>query len=160
MQTGTQQQTLEHAHVTCRIDMQDYRRRRRSVSRCSRRFDNHQLGDIMKTRIAFATLSAAAFLAAVPAAFASVGNIHAPVHAMYFHGEKQIKFSLSNETGAPLELKIGDKVETLQAGQVVPLKLPVGTRITTNTATSSHKVGDLILEVSTSMYSNSTLSIK
>ena len=114
----------------------------------------------MKTRIAFATLSAAVFLAAVPATFASVGNIHAPVHAIYFHGEKQVKFSLSNETGAPLELKIGDKVTTLQAGQVVPLKLPVGTRITTNTATTSHKAGDLIVEVSTSMYSNSTLSIK
>jgi hypothetical protein len=114
----------------------------------------------MKTRIAFATLSAAVFLAAVPATFAAAATIHSPVHAMYFHGEKQIKFSLSNETGSPLELKIGDKVTTLQPGQVVPLKLPVGTRVTTNTATSNHKAGDLIVEVSGSMYSNSTLSIK
>jgi hypothetical protein len=114
----------------------------------------------MKLRIAFAAFLAAAFLTAVPASYAAVASTHSPLHAMYFHGEKQIKFSLSNETGAPLELKVGDKLTTLQAGQVIPLKLPVGTRITTNTATANHKSGDLIVEVSPSMYSNSTLSIK
>jgi hypothetical protein len=113
----------------------------------------------MKIRIALAAFLAAAFLTAVPASYAAVASTHSPVHA-YFHGEKQIKFSLSNGTGAPLELKIGDKVTTLQSGQVVPLKLPVGTRITTNTATANHKAGDLIVEVNTSMYSNSTLTIK
>ena len=114
----------------------------------------------MKLRIAAATVLAAAFCAAVPASFAAVSSIHSPVHSMYFHGEKKIKFSLSNETGVPLELKVGDQVMTLQQGQVVPLKLPVGTRITTNKATEHHKVGDLIVEVSTSMYSNSTLTVK
>lgn len=113
----------------------------------------------MKLRIAAATFLAAIFFAAVPASFAAVGSVHSPVHA-YFHGDKKIKFSLSNETGAPLELKVGDQVMTLQQGQVVPLKLPVGTRITTNTATEHHKVGDVIVEVNTNMYSNSTLSIK
>lgn len=114
----------------------------------------------MKLRIAAATILATVFCAAVPASFAAVGSAHPSVHAMYFHGEKRIKFSLSNDTGAPLELKVGDQVMTLQQGQVVPLKLPVGTRITTNKATEHHKVGDLIVEVSTSMYSNSTLTIK
>lgn len=113
----------------------------------------------MKLRIAAATFLAAIFFAAVPASFAAVGSVHSPMHA-YFHGDKKIKFSLSNETGAPLELKVGDQVMTLQQGQVVPLKLPVGTRITTNTATEHHKVGDVIVEVNTNMYSNSTLSIK
>jgi hypothetical protein len=114
---------------------------------------------MMKIRIAFATLLAATFFAAVPATYAAVGSIQSPVHA-YFHGEKKVKFSLSNETGAPLELKIGDQVTTLKAGEVLPVKLPVGTRITTNTATANHPAGSLIVEVSESMYSNSTLSIK
>jgi hypothetical protein len=114
----------------------------------------------MKLRIAAATFLAATFFAAVPASFAAVSSSHSPVHAMYFHGDKKIKFSLSNETGAPLELKVGDQVMTIQSGQVVPLKLPVGTRITTNTATEHHKVGDVIVEVNTSMYSNSILTIK
>jgi hypothetical protein len=114
----------------------------------------------MKIRIAFAALLAPIFFAAVPASHAAVSTIHAPTHAMYFHGDKKIKFSLSNQTGAPLELKVGDQVVTIQQGQTVPLKLPVGTRITTNTATEHHKVGDLIVEVSSSMYSDSTLTIK
>lgn len=113
----------------------------------------------MKLRIAAATFLAAIFFAAVPASFAAVGSVHSPVHA-YFHGDKKIKFSLSNGTGAPLELKVGDQVMTLQPGQVTPLKLPVGTRVTTNTATEHHKVGDVIVEVNTNMYSNSTLTIK
>ncbi len=113
----------------------------------------------MKIRIACATLLAAIFFAAVPASHAAVSSIHAPTHA-YFHGDKKIKFNIKNETGAPLDLKVGDQVVTLQPGQVTPLKLPIGTRVTTNTATDHHKVGDLIVEVSTNMYSNSTLSIK
>jgi hypothetical protein len=114
----------------------------------------------MKIRFAFATLLAAIFFAAVPATYAAAASMHSPVHAMFFKGEKKIKFSLSNETGVPLELKIGDQVTTLKAGEVMPVKLPVGTRITTNTATQNHPVGSLIVEVSDSMYSNSTLSIK
>ena len=113
----------------------------------------------MKTRIAFATFLVAIFFAAVPASHAAVSSIHAPAHA-YFHGDKKIKFNIKNETGAPLELKVGDQVTTIKSGEVVPFKLPVGTRITTTTATENHKAGDLIVEVSTSMYSNSTLSIK
>jgi hypothetical protein len=113
----------------------------------------------MKIRIACATLLAAIFFAAVPASHAAVSSIHAPTHA-YFHGDKKIKFNLSNETGAPLELKVGDQVTTIKTGEVVPFKLPVGTRITTNTATDHHKVGDVIVEVTPSMYSNSTLTIK
>jgi len=113
----------------------------------------------MKTRIAFATLLAAIFFAAVPASYAAVSSIHAPAHA-YFHGDKKIKFNIKNETGAPLDLKVGDQVATIKPGEVMPFKLPVGTRITTTTATENHKAGDLIVEVSTSMYSNSTLSIK
>jgi hypothetical protein len=114
----------------------------------------------MKIRFAFATLLAAIFFAAVPATYAAAATIPPSMHAMFFKGEKRIKFSLSNETGAPLELKIGDQVTTLKAGEVVPLKLPVGTRITTNTATANHPAGGLIVEVTDSMYSNSTLSIK
>lgn len=114
----------------------------------------------MKIRFAFATLLAVGFFAAVPATYAAAATMPPSVHAMFFKGEKKIKFSLSNETGAPLELKIGDQVTTLKPGEVVPVKLPVGTRITTNTATANHPAGGLIVEVSDSMYSNSTLSIK
>jgi TusA-related sulfurtransferase len=56
-------------------------------------------------------------------------------------------------------LKIGDKVATLKEGEVLPVKLPVGTRIVTDTATEHHPVGEVITVVSDSTYSDSTLSI-
>ena len=113
----------------------------------------------MKLRIAFATLLAAIFFAAVPASYAAVSSIHAPAHAMYFHGDKKIKFSISNETGTPLELKIGDQVTTLKVGQVMGFKLPVGTRVISDTATEHLHVGDVVVEVTDSMYSDSTITI-
>jgi hypothetical protein len=151
---------LEHVHVRFRMDMQN----------CTGNGGGYVItllvpvrrlprGDIMKIRIVFAALLAAIFFAAVPASHAAASSIHSPVRA-YFHGDKKIKFNIRNETGAPLELKVGDQVATIKPGEVVPFKLPVGTRVTTTTATEHHKVGDLIVEVSPSMYSNSTLSIK
>ena len=98
----------------------------------------------MKFRAAFASCFAAALLVAMPMAHA---------------GDKKVKFSLQNDTGTQLELKIGDKVETLKPGEVLPVKLTVGTRIVTNTATEHHQVGDVITTVSDTMPSNSTLSI-
>ena len=97
----------------------------------------------MKLRAAFASCFALVLLAAMPAA----------------HAQKKVKFSLQNSTGVQLELKVGDKVETLKPGEVLPVKLAVGTRIVTNTATEHHQAGDVITVVSDGMPSNSTLSI-
>ena len=113
----------------------------------------------MKIRIAFATLLAAIFFAAVPATYAAVGSIHSPARAMFLNGQKKIKFNLSNQTGAPLELKIGDQITTLQAGQVKGFNLPVGTRVTMNRSSGRYHAGDVIVEVSASMYSDSTISL-
>jgi hypothetical protein len=98
----------------------------------------------MKIRNAFATCFAVAVLATLPAAHA---------------GEKKVSFKLHNNTGAPLELKLGDKAATLKEGEVLPVKLPVGTRIVTDTATEHHPAGSVITVVSDIMPSNSTLSI-
>ena len=98
----------------------------------------------MKLRITFATCLAVAVLATLPAAHA---------------GDKKIKLNLRNDTGTPLELKIGDKVTTLKDGEVLPLKLPVGTRIVNDTATEHHPVGEVITVVSASTYNDSTLAI-
>jgi hypothetical protein len=98
----------------------------------------------MKIRTAFASCFAVAVLATLPAAHA---------------GEKKVSFKLQNSTGAALELKVGDQVTTLKEGEVLPVKLPVGTRIVTNTATEHHPAGSVITVVSDSMYRDSTISI-
>ncbi len=58
-----------------------------------------------------------------------------------------VKFSIRNDSGAPMEVKIDDKVMTLDPGKPVNLELPVGTRIVANTATTNHPVGSVIEEV-------------
>ncbi len=84
----------------------------------------------MKIRIALATFFAAALFAAVPATYAAVPNMNPSVHAFFFNGEKKIKFNVNNQTGVPIELKVGDKLTTLKPGEIMGFKLPVGTRIT------------------------------
>lgn len=114
----------------------------------------------MKLRIVLATSLAAICLTVAPTSHAAAGTIHSPLHALFSNGQKTVKFNLRNDTGTSLELKIGDKPATLKAGEVMGLKLPVGTRITTDTATDNHPAGTLIVEVSAGMYSDSTIAIK
>jgi hypothetical protein len=115
----------------------------------------------MIIRLASASvLAAAALFAALPAANAAVIGIHSPAHA-FFHsnGQKKVKFNIRNNTGAPIELKIGDKVETLKADQVLPLKLPVGTRVVANSDSGPYHAGDVIVQVNDNMYSDSTIAL-
>ena len=114
----------------------------------------------MKTRVAFAASLAFALLAIAPASYASVGNTHPPMHAMFSKGQKTIKINLRNNTGAPFELKIGDKVSSLHEGEAMDFKLPIGSRVLANTETEHHKVGDLIFEASNSGYSDATIVIE
>jgi hypothetical protein len=58
-----------------------------------------------------------------------------------------IKLNLRNDTGSPMEVKIGEKLMTLDPGKPVSLKLEVGTRILANSATPNHEAGSLIEEV-------------
>ena len=58
-----------------------------------------------------------------------------------------VKLSLRNESGAVMEVKVGDKVMTLDPGKPVALDLEVGTRIVANSATPNHAVGSIIEEV-------------
>lgn len=95
-------------------------------------------------------LLSAAIVAAVPTSHivhAAPTTIHAPVNAM-FAREKTVKLSLHNGSTSSVELKVGDSLMTLAAGQVVKVDLPLGTRIVTNTTTSNTPAGTLITQVS------------
>jgi hypothetical protein len=99
-----------------------------------------------KNRCITIAIVATALLAS-PVVQAAPLNISLPVHAMFGNQVKSVKLSLRNASSAPLELKIEDKVVTLNAGQTIDLKLPVGTRILANNATPTHEAGSLIEEV-------------
>jgi hypothetical protein len=87
-------------------------------------------------------------LVAAPAVYAAPTSISSPVHAMFSKTKTDtVKLSLRNDSGSVMEVKVGDKVMTLDPGKPVSLKLEVGTRIVANTTTPNHQAGSLIEEV-------------
>jgi hypothetical protein len=90
----------------------------------------------------------AASLLAAPAVYAAPANISSPVHAMFGKTKSNtVKLNLKNESAAPLDVKVGDKVMTLDPGKVVSLNLEVGTRIVSESNTPNHPEGSLIEQV-------------
>ncbi len=81
-----------------------------------------------------------------------------PVQAM-FERTKMVSFSVRNDTGAPLELKVGESAMTIAAGKTVPMKLAVGTRIYASADTARYKSGELLVEV-TGQLSEATVGIR
>lgn len=112
----------------------------------------------MKVWSAVAIAVAIVGIGAAPAVYAASSNIQAPGHAM-FAKSKTVKVALRNESGSPLQLKVGDEIVSLEQGKSVDLKLTVGTRIVVNAATDKYHAGELIAEASTSL-NNTTLTIK
>ena len=112
----------------------------------------------MKVWTAVAITVAIVGLGAAPVVYAGTSNIPSPGHAM-FAKTKTVKVALRNDSGSPLQLKVGDEIVSLDAGKSVALKLAVGTRIVVSAATDKHPAGELIAEASTSL-DNTTLTIK
>jgi hypothetical protein len=87
-------------------------------------------------------------LLAVPALYAAPVSISSPVHAMFAKTKSAtVKLSLRNDSGSAMEVKVGDKVMTLDPGKPITLNLEVGTRIVANSTTPNHPAGSLIEEV-------------
>jgi len=82
------------------------------------------------------------------AVYASPLNLVGPTHAM-FSRSKTVKFSLHNASATSMDLRAGDTVMTLKAGETLSINLPAGTRIVTNVATNDHPAGTLVLQVAT-----------
>jgi hypothetical protein len=96
-------------------------------------------------------------LFASQAVYASPVSVLSPVNAM-FARSKTIKFALRNASASPMELKAGDTVMTLKAGETLSVNLPPGTRIVTTSDSGNHPSGTLILEVSAS-FNGSTVTL-
>jgi hypothetical protein len=111
----------------------------------------------MIRRSLFVAPIAVVCLLASQALYASPINIIAPANAM-FARSKTVKFQLHNASPSSMELKAGDKVMSVKAGETVHLDLPAGTRIVTNVATETHPAGTLVLEVS-SGFDGSTVTL-
>ncbi len=107
--------------------------------------------------VLIAVLSAT--LGAAPAVYAAPATVPVSIHGMFSSQPKAVKINLRNDSSEAIELKIDDKVMTLEAGKTISLKLPVGTRILANNATPNHAVGSVIEEVSKG-HEGATISIR
>jgi hypothetical protein len=109
-------------------------------------------------RLTIAVVATSLF--AAPAVYAAPASISSPVHAMFGKTKTTtVKLSLRNDSGTPMEVKVGDQVMTLTPGKPVTLNLEVGTRIVANSATPNHEVGSLIEEVIKD-HNNATIVIR
>ncbi|RXH57977.1 hypothetical protein [Granulicella sibirica] len=102
----------------------------------------------LKSAVVLATL---AVTLAPSAAFASSLHVTPSVHAFFGDKVKTIHFNVRNSSGAPIELKAGDQVMTVAAGQTMELKLPNGTRVINNVKTDKREAGAVICEVSSAL---------
>lgn len=112
----------------------------------------------MNRRIVCAISLAVASMFASEAVYAAPAAPHVPVRAM-FAKAKMVKFNLRNDGSAPLTLKVGDDVVTLDAGKTKAMELPVGTRIVRQDATATQPSGAVVTEVSKEL-SGVTLALK
>jgi hypothetical protein len=106
----------------------------------------------MNRRNLFAIAAIAASLTLSPAVYAAT-SIHTPVNAMFGKSasSKTVKLTLINDSNAPMEVKAGDDIVKLEAGKPVTVSLPIGTRVTATTASSTHEAGALLAQVSDSL---------
>jgi hypothetical protein len=113
-------------------------------SRRTKNFRELSMKGFNRLTIAVAAIS----LFAVPAVFAAPASISSPVHAMFAKTKSTtVKLSLRNDSGSAMEVKVGDKVVTLNPGKPVTLNLEVGTRILATSNTPNHPEGSVIEEV-------------
>lgn len=112
----------------------------------------------MKVRHFLATAAVVCALFTSHAVYAaSPANFRAPFNAMFAKG-KTVKLSLRNCSSSSVEVRVGEDLMTIAAGQTVSLNLPVGARIVANTNTSTVQAGTLITEVSKEL--TAVLSLK
>jgi hypothetical protein len=109
-------------------------------------------------RIKFVTAAILVAGLSVPAAvYAAPVNRNAPMQVS-FSKSKTVKVALKNASNTAVQLKVGDKIVSLDPGKSVAMKMEVGTRIEMGATAGKHPAGELLAEV-TSDLDNTTLTI-
>lgn len=115
---------------------------------------------MFRSKLIVPALSAVCLLASqavVPSASAAMSPLRAII-AQSPAGAKMVKLSLSNQSGGPLDVTVGETPVTVAAGETVKLSAPVGAKIKVATATSTREAGAVLAEVSKDL-SDATIRI-
>lgn len=102
---------------------------------------------------------AAGIMASASASAYAATDVPVLTHASFSKSQKNVNVSLRNDSGTPLELKVGEQVMSVDAGKTLALKVAVGTRIVMNTATATHPAGEVLTQANAAM-NNATIVIR
>ena len=112
----------------------------------------------MNRRSGVGVMVMAASLVSAQAMYAAPAAVHAPVNAI-FAKVKFVKFTLRNDSAAPLKLKAGDTEVTLQPGKTVDVKLTEGQQIVAVETSPNYAAGAVITTVSDQL-NGTTLALR
>jgi hypothetical protein len=77
------------------------------------------------------------------AAFGSIFHKDAPAAAT----SAKVIVEFNNTAESPRQIKVGDKIKTLNSKKVTKLEIPAGTTVTVYSAMKSHNPGDVLIVV-------------
>jgi hypothetical protein len=100
----------------------------------------------MNRRSVMGVMVMAAALVSTQAVYAAPTAVHTPVNAIYSNA-KMVKFTLRNDSAAPLKLKVGNDDLTLEPGKPVSVSLQVGQQVIAEEATANNKAGAVLTTV-------------
>jgi len=106
----------------------------------------------MKSALKLFALVGLAYFIAVPAASGATTLGVSPSPTFDSGIPKSIKFRVQSDLKISIDLKVGENQTTLQPGQTIDVRLPVGTQITVATAVAGHPVGEVIVRVEPLLY--------
>jgi hypothetical protein len=121
------------------------------------KFESFERGIMKNRRSVVTAMVIAASMLTSEAMYAAPAMFHAPLYSTSGK-QKLVSFNLHNGTAAPIKIKAGDTEMTLQPGTVTALKLPVGTKIVAQVATTNYEQGSTLAVVSEAL-SSSTVTL-
>ena len=107
----------------------------------------------MNRRLVVSAMALAVSMLGTQAVYAAPAHVGSPLHAFVGAKVKLVKFSVRNDSGAPMKLKAGENEVAIEAGKTADMKLAEGTQIVTVEA-SNHEAGSVIATVSSSLAGN------
>jgi hypothetical protein len=113
---------------------------------------------LMNRRSVMGVMVMAASLVSAQAVYAAPTAVRVPVNAIYSN-VKMVKFTLRNDSSAPLKVKVGDNEMTLQPGAPVSVSLSVGQQIVAVETTAANKAGDVLATAIVGL-SGATVSVR
>lgn len=110
----------------------------------------------MTSRKILTAVLGVASLIATPALFASPAHSGTSVDGSVSH-VKNVKFHVRNASASTVELKGGDKIQTIEVGKTVSFALPEGTQLTANKTSGTYTEGSMVAEVRSSLSGNTVV---